>query len=159
MPDGCIQTASISATPFPVFHKSATIRNDNRPIPNKRDSSFLILNSLFRKNNLFDEKKNFIFAEMMNFIFAEFSGNGMYFSRSFCGNGKFIFGGIPKLIFRVKCADSRRHSRESGNPFLPTNPRIHLVFAKKMRGNSKLSRKIREIPKLIAPNKFPLSRE
>ena len=49
------------------------------------------------------------------------------------------FAEIPKLIFRVKCADSRRHSRERGNPFLPTNPRIHLVFYKKTRRNSKIN--------------------
>ena len=50
---------------------------------------------------------------------------------------------FQKLIFRVKCADSRRHSRERGNPFLPTNPRIHIVFAKKMRGNSKLNFRVK----------------
>ena len=64
------------------------------------------------------------------------------FSGRFAGMECTFFGcfaEIPKLIFRVKCADSRRHSRESGNPFLPTNSRIHLVFHKKMRGNSKLN--------------------
>ena len=58
----------------------------------------------------------------------KFRGNGMYFFRSF---GKFIFGGISPR--------SPRHSRESGNPFLPTNPRIHLVFYKKTRENPKLN--------------------
>ena len=68
---------------------------------------------------------------MINFIF-----------RSFCGNSK--------INFRVKCADSRRHSRESGNPFLPTKSRIHLVFCKKkFAGIPNFRVKCAEIPKLI----------
>ena len=57
------------------------------------------------------------------YFFRSFRGNGKFIFRSFCGNGKFIFGGIPPR--------SPRHSRERGNPFLPTNPCIHLVFYKK----------------------------
>ena len=34
-------------------------------------------------------------------------------------------------IFTAEFPPPRRHSRERGNPFLPTNPRIHLVFHKK----------------------------
>ena len=41
---------------------------------------------------------------------------------------------------RRKQEKKPRHSRESGNPFLPTNSRIYLVFHKKMRGNSKINR-------------------
>ena len=60
-----------------------------------------------------------------------FAGMECTFFRSFCGNGKFYF--------RREFPRSPRHSRERGNPFLPTNPRIHLVFHKKMRGNSKIN--------------------
>ena len=71
------------------------------------------------------------------------------FFRSFCGNSK--------LNFRVKCANSRRHSRERGNPFLPTNPRIHFVFHKKMRGDSKLNFRVKfaENSKINRPEWIP----
>ena len=50
-------------------------------------------------------------------------GDGMYFFPVVLPEWKIYFWrGFPR---------SPRHSRESGNPFLPTNPRIHLVFAKK----------------------------
>ena len=53
---------------------------------------------------------------------------------------------------------------------IPANAGIHFhrqtpaftsFFAKKMRGNSKLNFRVKfaEIPKLISPNRFPLSRE
>ena len=42
-------------------------------------------------------------------------------------------------ILAAEFPPPRRHSRERGNPFLPTNPCIHLVFYKKTRENPKLN--------------------
>ena len=95
----------------------------------ERGNPFLPTNP--RVHLVFLQKK---FAEIPKLISPnrfQFRGNDGVFSRNsaafagmkcfrFCGKWKFIFGGIPPR--------SPRHSRESGNPFLPTNPRIHLVF-------------------------------
>ena len=72
-----------------------------------------------------------------------------------------LYSAPPPLFLAAEFPPPRRHSGERGNPFLPTNPRIPLAFCKKMCGNSKLNFRVKfaGIPKLISPNRFPLSRE
>ena len=61
--------------------------------------------------------------------------------------GRNEYGGVysapPPLFLAAESPPPRRHSRERGNPFSPTNPRIHLVFCEKKRAG---------IPKLISAN-------
>ena len=46
-------------------------------------------------------------------------------------------------ILAAEFPPPRRHSRERGNPFSPTNPRVHAVFCEKMRGNFKLNFRVK----------------
>ena len=117
--------------------------------PRKRESIFTDKfphSPLFAKKMCGDSKLNFrvkfaenskinrpewipAFAGMTAFFsrnsFA-FAGMECTFSGRFAGMENFIFGGISPR--------SPRHSRESGNPFLPTNFRIHLFLQKKCAG-------------------------
>ncbi len=54
-----------------------------------------------------------------------------------------LYSAPPPLFLAAESPPPRRHSRERGNPFLPTNPRIHLVFCKKMHGNFKLNFRVK----------------
>ena len=66
-----------------------------------------------------------------------FAGMTAFFLRNsaaFCGKWNVLFSVFLRkfqINFCVKCADSRRHSRERGNPFLPTIPAFTSFFAKK----------------------------